>query len=59
MPSISKEDYLKSVYKFQNKNGNYVSTADLDVSNAATSDMAKKLADKIDGLMNEDVNSFT
>ncbi len=48
MPSISKEDYLKSVYKFQNKNGDSVSTADiaadLDVSNAATSDMAKKLA---------------
>ncbi|MGD8777994.1 MAG: metal-dependent transcriptional regulator [Ignavibacteria bacterium] len=50
MPSISKEDYLKSVYKFQNEHGNTVSTADiaadLDVSNAATSDMAKKLAAK-------------
>ncbi len=48
MPSISKEDYLKSIYKFQNENGDSVSTADiaadLDVSNAATSDMAKKLA---------------
>jgi DtxR family Mn-dependent transcriptional regulator len=48
MITISKEDYLKEIYKIAIDNDSNVSTANLaeklSVTNAATSDMAKKLA---------------
>lgn len=50
MISISKEDYLKEIYKISGGNNRRVSTAHLaeklEVSNAATSEMAKKLDDQ-------------
>lgn len=50
MPTISNEDYLKAVYGFNKESGLAVSTSKvadkLEVSNAATSEMARKLADK-------------
>lgn len=53
MPSISKENYLKAVYSSTGGGGKTVTTSKiagkLEVSNAATSEMAKKLADA--GLM--------
>ena len=48
MPTISKEDYIKTIYSFHLDGGYPVSTSriakKLEVSNPATSDMTKKLA---------------
>ncbi|MFH1198208.1 MAG: metal-dependent transcriptional regulator, partial [bacterium] len=48
MPTISKEDYLKTIYNQKHERGGVVSTSQLanilEVSNAATSEMAKKLS---------------
>ena len=50
MPTISKENYLKAIYALSMENGNNVSTARiaqrLEITNAATSEMARKLAKK-------------
>jgi DtxR family Mn-dependent transcriptional regulator len=50
MPTISKEDYLKAIYNEVTVSSKTVSTAQLagklSVSNSATCDMAKKLADQ-------------
>lgn len=48
MPTISKEDYLKTIYLLNTENEEYISTShvaeQLQVSSAATTDMVKKLA---------------
>lgn len=48
MATISKEDYIKAIYTFQQRNGKSVSATylaeRLNVSKAAVSDMGKKLA---------------
>jgi len=48
MATISKENYLKAIYGLANKNGEVVPTSalskELDVSNAAISEMANKLS---------------
>jgi len=50
MPTISKENYLKTIYSHSNEDGKNASTSvlaeKLEVSNAAISDMAKKLSDQ-------------
>ncbi len=50
MLSVSIENYLKAIYHFTNKHGERVSTSSiaeaLQISNAAISDMAKKLSEK-------------
>jgi DtxR family Mn-dependent transcriptional regulator len=49
MSTISKENYLKAIYNYKNSEGETATTSnlakDLEVSNAAISDMAKKLSD--------------
>lgn len=54
MSTISKENYLKTIYNLGSDNETAVSTSQLadklEISNAATSDMAKKLSDQ--GLIN-------
>ena len=54
MPTISKENYLKAVYNHYYENGITASTSalaeKLEISNAAISEMAKKLSDE--GLLN-------
>ena len=53
MPTVSKENYLKAVYSQINEEGTGATTSalagKLEISNAAISDMAKKLSD--DGLI--------
>ena len=48
MPTISKENYLKSIYSLNSTHGENVSTSQvaqkLEITNAATSEMARKLA---------------
>lgn len=50
MPTISKEDYLKTIYNIKKSGDEKVSTYDLaaklEISNAATSEMAKKLGEQ-------------
>ncbi len=50
MPTVSKENYLKAVYNRINEEGTGATTSalaeKLEISNAAVSDMAKKLADE-------------
>lgn len=50
MPTISKENYLKEIYTSTNLSGELVSTSmlaeKLEITNAATSEMAKKLAEQ-------------
>ncbi len=49
MPSVSKENYLKTIFIGNQSGGKPITTTDLatklEISNAATSEMAKKLAD--------------
>jgi len=56
MPTISKENYLKTIYQRAQTNNEPVTTSyvasKLEVSNAATSEMAKKLSD--DGLISHE-----
>ena len=48
MPTVSKENYLKSIYSLNLTNGESVTTSQvaqkLEITNAATSEMARKLA---------------
>ncbi|MCF8261407.1 MAG: metal-dependent transcriptional regulator [Melioribacteraceae bacterium] len=48
MPTISKEDYIKTIFNFHNEDGLPVTTSKiankLEVTNSAISEMAKKLA---------------
>ena len=50
MPTVSKENYLKAVYNRINESGRGATTSSiaekLEISNAAISDMAKKLSDQ-------------
>lgn len=54
MPTISKENYLKAVYNKSKEDGSGATTSalaeNLEISNAAISDMARKLSDE--GLIN-------
>lgn len=54
MPTISKENYIKTVYQLDSESDQSVTTSQiaqtLDITNAATSEMAKKLAEN--GLLN-------